>query len=134
MDYSVTGLCLRPSSIAKWNTTPRMRLHSLASATAGPDCVLPGVRCCPFMAQQRRQPLAPPALTGWPQSALRGVCVSGFRPKRRKCVPNAPRAQPTLVPGAWTESSGHDPTTESPAVAAKEVGMGNPAEERPPPG
>jgi len=64
--------CLRPASTAQRNekTAGRTRLYLLASPTAGPSTttrhtLLSSLLC--LARQQRRQPLALPALTDWPR-------------------------------------------------------------------
>ena len=85
--------------------------------------------------QQRRQPLALPELTGYAQSAFPCVCVGRMDDDR---VIHYAGLASGRCPCGYPNSGcgcrcGRNPTLERPAAAAKEVGMGNPAEERLPP-
>ncbi len=114
-------------------TAGRTRLHSLTSLPRlAPVSSFPGVRCrvlvC-FHARQRRQPLTPPALTAWPQSTCPRVRVSSSVVSA--CL--TPSCAINTRVWCMTRKISRSFPPERPAAAAKEVGMGNPAEERPPP-
>jgi hypothetical protein len=110
----------------------------LASPTAGPSTItrhtlLSSLLC--LARQQRRQPISPPAPTGYAQSALPSVCVGRLDDDRvNHYAGRASGRCPCGYPNSGcARRCGRNPMNESPAAAAKEVGMGNPAEERPPP-
>ena len=126
-------LRLRPSNTTRRNEKPLVERGCirLASPTAGPSTItrhtlLSSLLC--LARQQRRQPLSPPVLTGWPQSAF--PCDRVGRMDDDRVNHYAGRASgrcPCGYPNSGCACRcGRNPMNESPAGSVKGGGGGEP--------